>query len=46
MVTAWKKGKSPEYVIELVKKMPKIKIKMVSYYAVYNNASILVTLPG
>ena len=29
MVTAWKKGKNPEYVIELVKKMPEIRIKMV-----------------
>lgn len=29
MVTAWKHGKNPEYVFELLKKMPKLKIKMV-----------------
>jgi glycosyltransferase involved in cell wall biosynthesis len=29
MVTAWKKGKNPEYIFELVKKFPEIKIKMV-----------------
>lgn len=29
MVTAWKKGKNPEYIFELIKKIPKIKIKMV-----------------
>ena len=29
MVTAWKKGKNPEYVIEIVKNLPEIKIKMV-----------------
>lgn len=29
MVTAWKRGKSPEYVFELAKQLPKIKIKMV-----------------
>ncbi len=29
MVTAWKRGKNPEYIIELLKKMPSLKIKMV-----------------
>lgn len=29
MVTAWKKGKNPEYIQDIVKKVPKIKINMV-----------------
>lgn len=29
MVTAWKKGKNPEYIIELLKRLPFLKIKMV-----------------
>lgn len=29
MVTAWKKGKNPEYIVELINKLPDIKIKMV-----------------
>lgn len=29
MVTAWKRGKNPEYLVDLVKAVPEIKIKMV-----------------
>jgi len=29
MVTAWKRGKNPEYIFDLIKKIPQIKIKMV-----------------
>lgn len=29
MATAWKRGKNPEYVFSILKKMPKIRIKMV-----------------
>jgi len=29
MVTAWKKGKNPEYLFDLIEKMPQIRIKMV-----------------
>jgi len=29
MVTAWKKGKYPEYILEIIKEIPNIKIKMV-----------------
>ncbi len=29
MVTAWKRGKNPDYIFEIVKKIPDIKIKMV-----------------
>jgi glycosyltransferase involved in cell wall biosynthesis len=32
MVTAWKRGKSPEYIFEIVKAVPELKIKMVGIW--------------
>jgi len=29
MVTAWKSGKNPEYIFELIKRIPKLRVKMV-----------------